>query len=125
MTMTTQSSHERRMRILEWKNQLQRNTYLGFLQKVPARLARPTESERNLVMTSFILGILSIITGFFPIAGFPIALAGLAMGIAGRRVVALRNIASWGVWLSLVGLVVTLVTTVVIITLYLSSYIFQ
>ena len=113
------------MRILEWKNQLQRNTYLGFLQKVPERSARPTESERNLVMTSSILGILSIIAGFFPLAGLPIALAGLAMGIAGRRVVVLRNIASWGVWLSLVGLVVAIATTVVIITLYLSSYIFQ
>jgi hypothetical protein len=77
------------------------------------------------VLTSFLLGILSIVTGFFPIAGLPIGLAGLAMGWAGRRVVALRNIAIWSVLLSTAGLIISLVMIIVTVTNYFISYLFQ
>ena len=126
--MSTQSSYERRMRVLQWKDQLQRRVHLGFLHRASYPLGTPTpvtEAERNQVLTGFILGALSLFTGFFPICGLPIAIAGLLMSLSGRRIGALRQLASWGVALSIIGLVLALANIVMSIAIYFSVYVWQ
>jgi hypothetical protein len=126
--MTTQSSQERRIRVPQWKNQLQERISLGILHRVSYPLDTPaptTEAEKNQVLTGFILGALSIFTGFFPICGLPIAIAGLLMSLAGQRIAALRRIASWGVALSVIGLILALANIIISVTIYFSVYLWQ
>jgi len=126
--MSTQSSQERRTRLLQWRNQLQERTYLGLLHRVSHPLnktARATEAEKKMVLTGFILGALSLFTAFFPICGLPISVAGLLMSLSGRRVPALRNLASWGMVLSIIGLVLVLANISVSVAIYFSVYVWQ
>ncbi len=91
----------------------------------PSQNGRPTEAQRNLVLTSFILGCASIFTAVFPICGLPIAITGLLLGLYSRQTTPLRIMSSWAIVLSLVGLFITLVYTVVTISIYFSSYLFS
>ena len=88
----------------------------------PTATQRVTEGQRKLVLTSFILGGFSILTSFFPICGLPIAIAGLSMGISGYRVPALKTLASWGIVLSTIGLVLTLIFIVFSLGRYFGPY---
>ncbi len=73
--------------------------------------ARPSEAQHQLVVTGFILAVLSILTFLFPICGLPTAICGLVIGVYARRKSQVSNtIAFWTIVLSLTGLVLTLVT---------------
>jgi hypothetical protein len=70
--------------------------------------APPTEGQRELVVTGFILGILSILISFFPVCGLLSSFFGLLIGTNGRRLRALRTMATWTIALSLGGLTLSL-----------------
>jgi hypothetical protein len=73
--------------------------------------ARPSEAQHQLVITGFILAVLSILTFLFPICGLPTAICGLVIGVYARSKSQVSNtIAFWTIVLSLTGLVLTLVT---------------
>lgn len=96
----------------------------GVLEKIAAPLAAAplTESQRRRVVTGFLLGVFSIITAFFPVCGLPFALAGLFIGFANRHIAALRTVVLWGIGLSIIGLVFTIVNIVISIGFYFSPY---
>jgi uncharacterized membrane protein len=119
--MKVQSSQERRKQIDQFREKIYSMAMRGVVYSGNDKHA-PSEQERNEVLTAFILGGLSIVTGFFPICGFPVAIAGLFMGLVGRRIPALHTMATWAVVLSLVGLTVTLLNLVVSISIYFSKY---
>ena len=81
-----------------------------------------TETQRRHVVTGFILGIFSIMTAFFPVCGLPFAIAGLLIGVSNRRITALRTVVLWGIGLSTIGLVLTVVNIIVAISIYFSTY---
>ncbi|GCE13489.1 hypothetical protein [Tengunoibacter tsumagoiensis] len=85
----------------------------------------PTEDQRNLVLTSFVLGGISLFAAFFPICGLPIAVAGLLLGLYGRRTLALRSMANWAVILSLCGLILTIINLIVTLILYFGTYLWE
>ena len=108
-----------------WKNSILQRAYAKILGKKKHHLdglARPTEVQRNQVLTGFVLGAFSIFTAFFPLCGLPIALTGLFMGLSCRRVTALRTLVLWGVGLSAVGLMLALVSVIVVVRTYFSLY---
>lgn len=94
------------------------------LEKIAAPLvAVPvTEAQRRYVVMGFILGVFSIITAFFPVCGLPFAIAGLFIGFSNRHITALRTVVFWGIGLSMIGLVFTIVNIVITIGLYFSTY---
>jgi len=88
------------------------------------RSAVPSEAQRNLVLTGLMLGFISIFAAFFPICGLPIAITGLLIGFYGRRTTSLHTMSSWACALSLVGLILAFIYTIVTISIYFSSYLF-
>jgi hypothetical protein len=71
--------------------------------------ARPSEAQHQLAITGFILGVVSILTCFFPPSSFPASICGILIGIHDhRKSRALQTIGSWTIALSLIGLVISL-----------------
>lgn len=119
--MRLQISQGSRQRALHWRERL----YSVVIRKMTDRsdvYAPPTERERQFVCTGFILGIFSIFAAFFPICGLPIAITGLVMGLAGRRVMALYTMATWAVALAVIGLGLALVNVIISVSIYFSTY---
>ncbi len=84
--------------------------------------ARPSESQRQLVVTGFILSVVSILTAIFPICGLPIAICGLSIGIYSRRKLqAFHTMTAWTIGLSLAGLALSLLYTIVTMSIYVHS----
>ena len=81
----------------------------------------PTEQERNMVLTGFMLSILSIVTAIFPICGIPIACAGLVIGLIGRRIQGVRKVATWSIVLAVIGGTFGLINIIIMIGLYINS----
>lgn len=88
------------------------------------RSAVPTEAQRNLVLTGLVLGFISIFTAIFPICGLPTAITGLLIGFYGRRATSLQMMSSWAFALSLAGLILALIYTIVTISIYFGNYLF-
>ena len=100
-----------------------RKVFRRLNRMAPARrLQPPTETQRNLILTGLVLGFISIFTAIFPICGFPAAIAGLLIGFYGRRTTSLQIMSSWAFVLSLVGLILAFIYTVVTISIYFSNY---
>jgi hypothetical protein len=81
--------------------------------------ARPSESQRQLVVTGFILGVVSILTFIFPVCSLPASICGLLIGIYGRRKSrALHTMATWAIVLSLIGLILSLLYIIITMAVY-------
>lgn len=128
MSLRTRSTHEEHVPTIDWKSRLQERTFHIIYEKAAQHVpvARPpTSSERQFIILGFMLSIFSIFTSFFPIAGLPVAISGLVMGLTGRRITALERVASWTICLSVVGLVLSVVNIIVSISIYLSIYLWK
>jgi membrane-bound ClpP family serine protease len=102
-----------------------RKAFRRLNRTAPARrMAVPTEAQKNLVLTGLMLGFVSIFAAFFPVCGLPIALTGLLIGFYGRRTTSLQMMSSWAFALSLVGLILAFIYTIVTISIYLGNYLF-
>ncbi|WP_126628022.1 hypothetical protein [Dictyobacter alpinus] len=84
--------------------------------------AIPTEDQRHFVLTSFTLGCVSILAAFFPICGFPVSITGLLLGLYGRQATPLKTTSAWAIVLSLIGLLLTCINTLVILSIYFQNY---
>jgi hypothetical protein len=81
--------------------------------------ARPSEAQRRLLVTGFILGVLSIVTSFLSFCGLLTSICGLSIGVyARRKSPALHIMASWTIGLSLAGLVISLLFILVTIIIH-------
>jgi hypothetical protein len=117
--MSTRSSTPFISQVL--KNQLQQRVYTATLRRVGPHLryARAVSTaEKNLVLTGFVLGGCSILTAIFPICGLPMGIAGLLIGLRGRRQPALYTLATWGAALAVIGLALTLVCAIIGLSVY-------
>jgi cytochrome b subunit of formate dehydrogenase len=77
------------------------------------------------VLTGLTLGGASIIAAFFPLCGLPAAITGLVLGLYGFYMTSLRRMAFWGIVLSTVGLILACINTVMLITVYIGTYMLQ
>jgi hypothetical protein len=78
--------------------------------------ARPSEAQHRLVITGFILGVLSLVTSFLYIFGLLTSICGLSIGIyARRKSPAFHILASWTIALSLAGLIISLLFFIITI----------
>ena len=119
MLMSTRSSSPIVSQV--WKKQLQQRVYTATLRRVGPHLRYTravTTSEKNLVLTGFVLGGCSILTAIFPICGLPMGIAGLLIGLRGRRHPALYTLATWGAALAVIGLALTLACAIIGLSIY-------
>ncbi|WP_449282642.1 DUF4190 domain-containing protein [Leucobacter sp.] len=90
----------------------------------PAQFAGPTgapvaEDARGFAITSFVLGIASVVSGWTFIA----PITGLILGIiALRRRTTERTLALWGVWLNGVMLALTVLAALVVLSLLVFGF---
>ena len=70
------------------------------------------KDKRGPAIASLVLGINSLWAWFLPIAGFPVAIIGLLMGIVGRKST-MKKLAMAGLILSIIGLVATIVNSAI------------
>jgi hypothetical protein len=91
----------------------------------PMYLTMPTEDQKHFVLVSLTLGFTSIITAFFPVCAFPAAITGLLLGLYGRNTTSLRTMSSWAIVLSVIGLILTCIDTVMLISIYFERYLWQ
>jgi len=121
--MSTQSSTQVSHR--PWKGQLQQRVYSATLRRVGPHLRRSHAAsigQKNLVLTGFVLGACSILTAIFPICGLPMGIAGLLIGLHGRKHPALHMLATWGAALSVIGLALTMVCAIIGLGVYFSYH---
>jgi len=97
--MSAQTASKSHKSGVSWRKHI----YAAPVRSIFRSKGRVSEQERNLVSTSFVLGILSIPAAIFPLCGLPMAVAGLGMSLLGRRVSGLYRLATWSVGLSIVG----------------------
>jgi hypothetical protein len=77
---------------------------------------RPLEAQHRLVVTGFVLGVLSIVTSALYVCGLLISICGLLIGVyARRKSPAFHIMASWTIGLSLAGMAISLLFIVVAI----------
>ena len=103
-----------------WRERL----YSTVMKRMTARSDShepPTESEKQLVCTGFILGLFSIFAAFFPICGLPIAVVSLIMGMVGRRIAALHKMATWAMAFAIIGSSLALINVLISVSIYLSN----
>jgi hypothetical protein len=113
--VTTQSAEPGRRKSGQWRTHMYTAAHRTLIsrQGVP-----PTEQERNMVLTGFVLSIMSIVTAFFPICAIPMACAGLVMGVIGRRIQGVRKVATWCVVLSIIGGTLGIMNIVITVGFY-------
>ncbi|TMC22759.1 MAG: hypothetical protein E6J34_05175 [Chloroflexi bacterium] len=97
--MAAQTAPESQKKSVSWR----KHVYAAPVRSIFRSRGRVSQQQRDLVSTSFVLGLFSIVAAIFPLCGLPIALAGLILGLLGRRVPGLRRLAMWAVALSIVG----------------------
>ena len=70
---------------------------------------RPSEAQHRLVVTGFILSVLSLVTSFLYVCGLLTSICGLVIGVYARRnQPGLHIMATWTIGLSLAGLLLSL-----------------
>lgn len=81
-------------------------------QIISATTISSIPNTKGKALTSFILGLVSIVAWFIPIIGAPVTIVGLVMGILGRKS-SRKKMAIAGIILCSVFLVVTVVNGVI------------
>ena len=76
---------------------------------MPPGVMYPPEQGRGKAVAGLVLGIISMIAWLLPIVGLPISIVGIVLAAQGRRSVSRRTLATVGLVLSIIALVLTLI----------------
>ncbi len=72
----------------------------------------PPEKGRGMAVAGLVLGILGMIVWLLPFLGLPVSIVGIVLAVQGRRCVSRRTMATIGLVLSIIALVLTLINGV-------------
>lgn len=127
LEMNTQPPHERQTRTehLEPKHHAETRPLTAALKKDAVIDRRPTESQKRIVLTGFLLSIVSLLLSFFPLGGIPIAVTAILMSRSGRHISVLRTVATWGVALAIFGLLLATINICITLGIYIASSIWR
>ena len=81
----------------------------------------PQEEKKGMSIASLVLGCVGVIAWCIPLFGYPVTIAGLVLGIIGRKKGG-KTLATVGIVLSAIFLVVTLINSILGVVLNLSQY---
>src|SRR5712692_7342615 len=88
------------------------NAYIVSPYGVPTRAP---DKGMGFAIAGLVLGIIAIISSWYPICGLPIPIIGIVMSALGRRSVSYRTMATVGLVLSIIALVIGFIITTLII----------
>jgi hypothetical protein len=66
-------------------------------------------------IAGLVLGIIAIVSSWYPVCGLPIPIIGIVMSALGRRSVSYRTMATVGLVLSIIALVIGFIITSIVI----------
>jgi len=78
------------------------------------------ERGRGQALAGVILGGVSLIAWLLPFIGYPVSITGLVLAILGRRSFSRRTMATVGMILCIVALVLTVINSILGVIIYLS-----
>ncbi len=82
----------------------QPNPYAGYPMPVPQ-----AERGRGQAVAGLVLGIISLVAWLIPLIGAPVSIVGIILAALGRRSLSRRTMAGWGLALSILGLLLTII----------------
>ena len=77
--------------------------------------AMPPDKGMGFAVTGLVLGIIAIVSSWYPFLGLPIPIVGIVMSALGRRSVSYRTMATAGLVLSIIAIVIGVLTTALVI----------
>jgi hypothetical protein len=90
-------------------------------QFYPPVTSTPAEPGKGLAVAGLVLGIISLVFCFVPYIGFPVSIVGIFLAAFGRRSITRRTMATVGLVLSIIGLVLAVIFTVVYLGAIMSA----
>jgi hypothetical protein len=94
------------------------NQYPAYPGMPPGFMA-PPEKGQGMAVAGLVLGIISMIAWLLPFIGLPISVIGIVLAALGRRSVSRRKMATVGLVLSIIALVLTFINAALGVYLYL------
>ena len=73
----------------------------------------PLDRRGGFAIAGLVLGIVGIVVALVPVCGLPVSIVGIVMSALGRQSVLRRTMAGWGLALSIIGLVLTVLIFIV------------
>jgi len=67
------------------------------------------ERGRGQAVAGLVLGIISLVAWLIPLIGAPVSIVGIILAALGRRSLSRRTMAGWGLALSILGLLLTII----------------
>lgn len=77
--------------------------------------ARAPDKSMGFAIAGLVLGIIAIVSSWYPVCGLPIPIIGIVMSALGRRSVSYRTMATVGLVLSIIALVIGFIITSIVI----------
>ena len=77
--------------------------------------ATSPDKGMGFAITGLVLGIIAIVSSWYPVLGLPIPIVGIVMSALGRRSVSYRTMATAGLVLSIIAIVIGILTTALVI----------
>lgn len=72
-------------------------------------------------IAGLVLGIIAIVSSWYPVFGLPIPIVGIVMSALGRRSVSYRTMATVGLVLSIIAIAIGILTTALVIISVIAS----
>ena len=76
---------------------------------------RTSDSRNGFAIAGLVLGIISILSSWYPFCGLPLPILGIVMSALGRRSSSYRTMATVGLILSIIAIVIGVITTTVLL----------
>ena len=76
---------------------------------------RAPDRNMGFAIAGLVLGIIAIVSSWYPVCGLPIPIIGIVMSALGRRSVSYRTMATVGLVLSIIALVIGFIITSIVI----------
>lgn len=77
--------------------------------------SRAPDRSMGFAIAGLVLGIIAIVSSWYPVCGLPLPIIGIVMSALGRRSVSYRTMATVGLVLSIIALVIGFVITSIVI----------
>ncbi len=76
---------------------------------------RTSDSRTGFAIAGLVLGILSVLSSWYPFCGLPLPILGIVMSALGRRSSSYRTMATVGLILSIIAIVIGVITTTLVL----------
>jgi hypothetical protein len=87
----------------------------------PQYAPRTSDSRTGFAIAGLVLGIISILSSWYPFCGLPLPILGIVMSALGRRSLSYRTMATVGLILSIIAIAIGVITTTALLFFAVNS----